>query len=491
MPPSDDSIVSSELDLRRTPGGSTDSVNSLEEILSRRRGVELGSLARSTSAIFTTPSGPTPASHQRQGTASQAPQSASTAVTQNTSSSNSPVNSKESMCDNAITLSHETTASAVVNPHNDGGRSLLSCNGPRQKSLGRSTPHRPPSPGSEMVTLEEFLQETNVQSPTIVESNNQENLMCDFFNKAADLPAAGRCTSSKDGARMPTSYVTPTVKGMPLGDMEEGRTPRPGQSVKPSLRVPEATTAPSATPSPHAQTPPGQVGSGGVARSSHPHLSGCRGSSNLSRTFSLASADLLQSSGPGSYRHEGGASWPSGEDCPEDVVLRRPAVAARERPQSARLVGPLQQPTEVGCRPLDPRRLSFAPPKDTYSLEQLRPPSQHQSSSLSLCETGPGRRASPQVRPKPQHRAEVAMVTPVRAVPALKEEEQEEWQQVPQVDSPQLKMHEAGGRHMAGTEEQPKNTPVPPDPNGDPQTVWFSSGCCAEKSIKERISEDP
>uniref|UniRef100_A0A8C9W3K6 Coiled-coil domain containing 88C n=1 Tax=Scleropages formosus TaxID=113540 RepID=A0A8C9W3K6_SCLFO len=377
----------------------------------------------------------------------------------------------KSMCDNAITLSHETTASAVVNPHNDGGRSLLSCNGPRQKSLGRSTPHRPPSPGSEMVTLEEFLQETNVQSPTI------ENLMCDFFNKAADLPAAGRCTSSKDGARMPTSYVTPTVKGMPLGDMEEGRTPRPGQSVKPSLRVPEATTAPSATPSPHAQTPPGQVGSGGVARSSHPHLSGCRGSSNLSRTFSLASADLLQSSGPGSYRHEGGASWPSGEDCPEDVVLRRPAVAARERPQSARLVGPLQQPTEVGCRPLDPRRLSFAPPKDTYSLEQLRPPSQHQSSSLSLCETGPGRRASPQVRPKPQHRAEVAMVTPVRAVPALKEEEQEEWQQVPQVDSPQLKMHEAGGRHMAGTEEQPKNTPVPPDPNGDPQTVWYEYGC--------------
>uniref|UniRef100_A0A8C9SVG7 Coiled-coil domain containing 88C n=1 Tax=Scleropages formosus TaxID=113540 RepID=A0A8C9SVG7_SCLFO len=370
---------------------------------------------------------------------------------------------------------HETTASAVVNPHNDGGRSLLSCNGPRQKSLGRSTPHRPPSPGSEMVTLEEFLQETNVQSPTIVRT--RENLMCDFFNKAADLPAAGRCTSSKDGARMPTSYVTPTVKGMPLGDMEEGRTPRPGQSVKPSLRVPEATTAPSATPSPHAQTPPGQVGSGGVARSSHPHLSGCRGSSNLSRTFSLASADLLQSSGPGSYRHEGGASWPSGEDCPEDVVLRRPAVAARERPQSARLVGPLQQPTEVGCRPLDPRRLSFAPPKDTYSLEQLRPPSQHQSSSLSLCETGPGRRASPQVRPKPQHRAEVAMVTPVRAVPALKEEEQEEWQQVPQVDSPQLKMHEAGGRHMAGTEEQPKNTPVPPDPNGDPQTVWYEYGC--------------
>uniref|UniRef100_A0A8C9U4H2 Coiled-coil domain containing 88C n=1 Tax=Scleropages formosus TaxID=113540 RepID=A0A8C9U4H2_SCLFO len=381
----------------------------------------------------------------------------------------------KSMCDNAITLSHETTASAVVNPHNDGGRSLLSCNGPRQKSLGRSTPHRPPSPGSEMVTLEEFLQETNVQSPTIVRT--RENLMCDFFNKAADLPAAGRCTSSKDGARMPTSYVTPTVKGMPLGDMEEGRTPRPGQSVKPSLRVPEATTAPSATPSPHAQTPPGQVGSGGVARSSHPHLSGCRGSSNLSRTFSLASADLLQSSGPGSYRHEGGASWPSGEDCPEDVVLRRPAVAARERPQSARLVGPLQQPTEVGCRPLDPRRLSFAPPKDTYSLEQLRPPSQHQSSSLSLCETGPGRRASPQVRPKPQHRAEVAMVTPVRAVPALKEEEQEEWQQVPQVDSPQLKMHEAGGRHMAGTEEQPKNTPVPPDPNGDPQTVWYEYGC--------------
>uniref|UniRef100_A0A8C9TKI0 Coiled-coil domain containing 88C n=1 Tax=Scleropages formosus TaxID=113540 RepID=A0A8C9TKI0_SCLFO len=394
------------------------------------------------------------------------PQSASTAVTQNTSSSNSPVNSKGGP---HIQFTLFLQSTLVTQGHRALTKRL------RHICLGRSTPHRPPSPGSEMVTLEEFLQETNVQSPTIVRT--RENLMCDFFNKAADLPAAGRCTSSKDGARMPTSYVTPTVKGMPLGDMEEGRTPRPGQSVKPSLRVPEATTAPSATPSPHAQTPPGQVGSGGVARSSHPHLSGCRGSSNLSRTFSLASADLLQSSGPGSYRHEGGASWPSGEDCPEDVVLRRPAVAARERPQSARLVGPLQQPTEVGCRPLDPRRLSFAPPKDTYSLEQLRPPSQHQSSSLSLCETGPGRRASPQVRPKPQHRAEVAMVTPVRAVPALKEEEQEEWQQVPQVDSPQLKMHEAGGRHMAGTEEQPKNTPVPPDPNGDPQTVWYEYGC--------------
>ncbi|KAL4630408.1 protein Daple-like [Arapaima gigas] len=491
----DDSIVSSGLDLCRTPGGSSESVNSLEEILSRRRGMELGSLARSTSAVFTTPTGHT--STPRPSTASQgfnsennfhrhspdtstrhshqnkALQSSLAPVGQSTSSSNSPISSKDCLTyDDVVALSHEHL-------HSDSQRSLLSCNGPKQKNLSHSTVHRAPSPGSEMVTLEEFLQESNNLSPPMVESSCQGNLVTDCSGKAAELPASGHCTLSKDRTGMPTSLVMPTTKDAPLGSLGEGSAPRPGQTVTPNVRRPGMAPVPSATPPPphQIQKVSGYVRSRGVARPPPPQLSGPRGSGSLSRTFSLASADLLQSSGPSNYRKESGVSWQAGEEGPEDVVPRRLAIGARERPQSAMLAEPLVQPTEVGCRPLDPRRLSFAPPKDAYTLEQTRPPAQHKLLSVPMCETSPGQHASPQVRPKPLHRAEIAMVMPVLAVPALKEEDHEEWQEVHPVESPQLKRHKEGGRHMGGTEELPKNNAAPLDPSGDPQTVWYEYGC--------------
>lgn len=248
------------------------------------------------------------------------------------------------------------------------------------------------------------------------------------------------------------------------------------------MRVPEIPTS-----SQQSQTLPSWVGGSLGMRACPSQPVDTRG--GLSRTFSLASADLLHSSGPESYR-------PEGSDCGSGDVLLRARVLARERPQSVRLGGPTTPPVDVGCRPLDPRRLSLAPPKESFSLESPLP--QHHSSSFSLCgnpgytsrhgvteqhPTGSrgspqqptGSRGSPQL---PQHRAtEVAMVTPVQAVPVLKEEDEREvWQDVRQESSPQIKEQETLGV-LSITDKYPKSTPAPLTPSEDPQTIWYEYGC--------------
>uniref|UniRef100_A0A8C7UEV5 Coiled-coil domain containing 88C n=1 Tax=Oncorhynchus mykiss TaxID=8022 RepID=A0A8C7UEV5_ONCMY len=425
-------------------------------------------------------------------------------LSRNTSNSNSPVNCKDSLehlqdrsaslsSDDVVGLSHDVSHSltlpwSAIVPYDTHAHT------PVQRSAPRPGSHRTSSPGSEMVTLEEFLEESNTLSPPTVRGQtptcSREDLVADYFNPLEQRERSTLCRPSplRDGAKTPTSYVTPTVKrdtDLHRAGEGPGRTSKPGQCVKPSVLLQEGSTS---MPQSHSETLPNRtsngLGTGGRPLPLGPFApyGGGLGSSSLSRTFSLASADLLRSNGPGSYRPdmEAGGSPSRGGG---DGVVRRPGAGAtaRERPQSARLAGPLD---------IDPRRLSLAPPKEEPL--NLAPP-QHHSSSLSLqpkCyggRTTPGstpRNNSPSSGLQPQgqptrqknHCGEVAML---RAAPDLRLEEPQEGDARLQADCPLLKKPEvAGGEGLScSTEEHPRSTSASPDPNNDPQTVWYEYGC--------------
>ncbi|XP_068573839.1 protein Daple isoform X1 [Cebidichthys violaceus] len=347
-----------------------------------------------------------------------------------TSSSNSPVNGRDSSDRQArsaslssddvmgLSQSQQTLSRSSTLPYDHAPQRAQP-----QRGGGVRTKTRPSSPGSEMVTLEEFLQESNQKSPPMVSTGSKEDLMTDYFTRSpAPSGPAGRDQVT------PTSYVTPTV---------QSSNQRPGQSVKPSPRQPVGQSPASGLP---------------VTQ---------RSSQSLSRAFSLASADLLRSNGPDSFRGNEGQS---------DVVIRRQGGGAsgRERPLSARLAGPTNQHGDG----------SF-----------LNPPIHH-SSSLNLqterhAERERERGRTPVSRNGPtssspyHHRGEVAMVTPVRAVPATWPDEASEHGEVLREgqsgDSSHLKKESEKAR--CGSVERPKSTPSSPDPNNDPQTVWYEYGC--------------
>ena len=241
--------------------------------------------------------------------------------------------------------------------------------------------------------------------------------MTDYFARS---PAPSAPTSRDQVT--PTSYVMPTV---------QPSNKRPGQSVKPSPRQPV-----------------GQSPSSGQPLTQ-------RTSQSLSRAFSLASADLLHSSGPDSFRGNEGSPGQS------DVVVRRQGGGAngRERPLSARLAGPTNQ---LG---------------DGSFLN----PSIHHSSSLNLqteryAERDRERGRTPVSRNGPSssssyhHHGEVALVTPVRAVSATRTDEASEHGEVLREgqlgDSSLLKKESERAR--CGSVDCPKSTPASPDPNNDP-----------------------
>uniref|UniRef100_A0A3Q3ENP7 Coiled-coil domain containing 88C n=1 Tax=Labrus bergylta TaxID=56723 RepID=A0A3Q3ENP7_9LABR len=348
----------------------------------------------------------------------------------NTSSSNSPVNLKHKISffldtsdrqprsaslssDDVMGLSQsqQTLSRSSTLPYDHAPQRAQP-----QRVAGVRMKNRSSSPGSEMVTLEQFLQESNLQSPPTVSTGSREDLMTDYFARSpAPSAPAGRDQVT------PTNYVTPTV---------QSSNQRPGQSVKPSPRQPVGQ-------SPAPSQPVTQ-----------------RTGQSLSRAYSLATADLLRSNGPDSFRVNEGQT---------DAVVRRQGGGAngRERPLSARLAGPTNQHGDA----------SF-----------LNPPIHH-SSSLNLqteryAERERGRARVPGNAPH-HHRGEVAMVSPVRAVPATRPDDSNEHTEVSGEgrpgDSSQLKKESEGER--CGSAERPKSTPASPDPNNDPQTVWYEYGC--------------
>uniref|UniRef100_A0A3B3SCN6 Coiled-coil domain containing 88C n=1 Tax=Paramormyrops kingsleyae TaxID=1676925 RepID=A0A3B3SCN6_9TELE len=403
-----------------------------------------------------------------------------TEISRNTSSTNSPINARGSAerlhSQGGSLSSDDVTGLGPKVPGVPGDASLgrssplsslsqsstLPYDSSPQRSSSRPPRRRPSSPGSEMVTLEEFLQETNTPPAPVVQGCSHEDLVTEYFIKAGERSGTGQAAPLKDGAKAPTSYVSPTVKASVSG---EGRAPKPGQSVKPSIRQPDN------------HIPPNFRAGGGPQRSSSTRAS----SGSLHRAFSLASADLLHASGPDSYQQENDPQ--SGGDPAQADVVRRAGIVSRERPLSARLAGPFGDSSEVDHHSLDARRLSYAPPKEERSLSP-----RHHSSSASLSagpalseRHGRGAARAPSRQTTSHHRGEVAMVTPVRAVMAVQQEERDEPREIRRTESPLAKKQEGAGG-ISSTEGPPKNTPPKntpgsPDPSSDAQTVWYEYGC--------------
>lgn len=74
------------------------------------------------------------------------------------------------------------------------------------------------------------------------------------------------------------------------------------------------------------------------------------------------------------------------------------------------------------------------------------------------------------------HRGEVAMVTPVRATRPEKASEHRDVQGEGPSGDPSHS-NKDGDEVRGSSVERPKSTPASPDPNNDPQTVWYEYGC--------------
>ncbi|KAM4852956.1 protein Daple [Thomomys bottae] len=376
---------------------------------------------------------------------------------------------------------------------------------------GTAPPHAGPrprsaSPSSEMVTLEEFLEESNRRSPTHDTSSCRDDLLSDYFRKVSDPPGLGGPPGSppkKEGAKMPTSFVSPTVKmAVPTS---EGRPLKPGHYVKPNFRGAEAEAPASISPRP---VHPPQSLSLGRSRPatmlSTSHTPASR-SASLSRAFSLASADLLRASGPEACKQES-LQKPGGPEASGGRETGSHSLQSTVPSSSlglAREWTPLVGKAEGSCqglsprsRPLDTRRFSLAPPKEER-LAPLPPSATAPALATGALATGAGNGCSsqpqhfssattPAARTKarmPPYSGEVAAIAPVRQGLGVSETDG-----VPgQGYSDGLPAKSPGkspdsAPHTSRSPEDfsrgsSKSTPVSPEPGGDPQTVWYEYGC--------------
>ncbi|XP_055448904.1 protein Daple isoform X1 [Psammomys obesus] len=522
-------------------GGSVDHTDTSADPAVKSWPSEPGSRTFSTSAIMAAPSSSTPVPkhlgrtkgcnsednlcelpaepeglHHRQ----QASRPNSLESSRNTSSSSSPLSLKGSS--DHLHSRCESFSSADLIPSRDlttlsrdastPGRGVLGRheyppprNGPvlQESMQKRGAPAhtgvrpRSASPSSEMVTLEEFLEESNRSSPAHDTSSCRDDLLSDYFRKAHDPPAVGGQPgppARKDGAKMPTSFVAPTIK-IPV-TTSEGQQLKPGHFVKPSLRPSEAEAL-AGIPSRQVQ-PPQSLSLGRPRQATMPptcHVPVSR-SASLSRTFSLASADLLRASGPEACR----PGSPQNPRCAEAAGARETGShslkgshsLARERtPLVGKADSSSPGPGPRG-RPLDTRRFSLAPPKE----ERLAP--LQQSATAPALATGCGSDSNaqiqhcspavaPSVRTKPKvppHSGEVATVTPVR--PGLGTSEgggtpghghSEGRLTKSPGRSPDVAPHRSRGPEDLTRGSSSESMPASPEPGGDPQTVWYEYGC--------------
>ncbi|XP_041131697.1 protein Daple-like isoform X2 [Polyodon spathula] len=545
--PTTRALNDSGLRLRDTyrSAGSNENMESPEAVARRRR-MELGSMAYSTSAIHMSASSSTPIPGSRQtlrpkGFISDDDLRLQSLDAVFANSNNGNQGSCDRIQGRSVSLSsdevipghemailpregclHRSGSAYVSSSKQEPGLCVngLASNDTPQKGApshpqGRARP-RLGSPSGELVTLEEFLQESNNLSPPTVQTNSREDLMSDYFKKINESPIIVKQSALKDVAKMPTNYVMPTIKAAPA-DSLDGRS-KPGQTVKPSIRPPEPQPQIPSNAASVRQTQTLPTRSRQAERLAQTQQQpGTRGvTGNLSRTFSLASADLLRSNGPDNCRQERSPK-PAAEHNPSPgIIVRRQATVAQERPQSTRLSGSSSQGSELHYRTVDPRRLSLAPPKDDPRPLSPQQHPQHRSSTLSFsgsvnnpnvaraqaerygatgsphycpAQQGPSRSVpqQPPVQSVSQHRGEVAMVTPVRAVPPPKEEEVivEQKQMDTSISKSLAKSPERGSSTEGPSTEDlnpsnsstHKSTPASPDPSNDPQSVWYEYGC--------------
>ncbi|XP_054571430.1 protein Daple [Eptesicus fuscus] len=358
------------------------------------------------------------------------------------------------------------------------------------------------SPSREMVTLEEFLEESNRGSPTADTRSCRDDLLSDYFRKANDLPTVGGQPgppARREGARMPTSLVAPTLK-MAVST-SEGKLLKPGQYVKPNLRPADAETPPSAPLRP--AQPPQSLSLGRPRQATMPptsHTPASR-SASLSRAFSLASADLLRASGPEASKQDsplkpGGSEASGGRETgsytPQSPIPPSSHSLAREKTPLVGKAGGSYQAPGPRSRPLDMRRFSLAPPKE----ERLAPLPQSATAPAIATGGGGGSNSQPQRRsptpapavrtrpPTPQHSGEVATIAPVRVGLSLSEGDgvpgQAHREGLPAKSpgrSPDLAPHTSRAPEDFSRGNNSKSTPASPEPGGDQQTVWYEYGC--------------
>ncbi|XP_063804655.1 protein Daple isoform X2 [Pseudophryne corroboree] len=342
--------------------------------------------------------------------------------------------------------------------------SLISPNIPEHRPQSRArASRRSGSPGSEMVTLEEFLEESSQLSPSAEASGSRDDVLGDYFKKTSDPPDFGSPLvqpSYRDCLAMPTSYVSPSV----AGDAAGGRAGKPGQCVKPSLRQLEPAAG---NPSTSLRRPQVQPSVPASKQTPEPQQPGsvCSRANSLSRSFSLATADLLKANGPDMSKVE--------KPDIETPVLRTstPAGSPRDRPQSARMPTP-QRGEDLRCQSLDSRRLSLAIPKDDRTLQAALSSSSLQQPYISPHPAG-------RAKPRPVSRfGEVAMISPVRQIPIIPEVEGQTAAVTSKLRSPPSDcLPQPNAEDDPNKELSPKSTPASPDPNADPQTVWYEYGC--------------
>ncbi|XP_023484049.2 protein Daple isoform X2 [Equus caballus] len=530
-------------------GGSLDRTDASADLTLKPWPLELGSRTCSTSAITTTPSSSTPISRHPGRTKGYnsddslcepsleleftnhrqyASRPGSLESSRNASSDSSPLNLKGSS--DQLHGRSESFSSEDLIPSRDTATQPRDASAPGRTALGRheyppprngplaqegvqkrgvAQPHagaRPcsASPSSEMVTLEEFLEESNRSSPTPDTPGCRDELLSDYFRKATELPAIGGQSgppTRKEGAKMPTSFVAPTIK-MAI-NTSEGKVLKPGQCVKPNFRAAEAEAPPSAPP--RQAQPPQSLSLGRPRQATMPstsHTPASR-SASLSRAFSLASADLLRASGPEACKQEspqkpGGPEASGGRETGSHT-LQSPTLPschslARERtPLVGKASGSCHGPGPRS-RPLDMRRFSLAPPKE----ERLAP--LQQSATVPALAAGGGggcgsnsqlqhfsSAAAPAARTKtqtPPYSGEVAAVAPVRVGLSLSEGDrvpgQGHGEGLPAKSpgrSPDVAPHASRGPEDFGRGSGSKSTPASPEPGGDQQTVWYEYGC--------------
>nr|KAF6499348.1 coiled-coil domain containing 88C [Molossus molossus] len=351
---------------------------------------------------------------------------------------------------------------------------------------------------SEMVTLEEFLQESNRDSPTPDAPRCRDDLLSDYFRKASDLPTptpGGQPgpPARKEGARVPVHSVAPAFKL--AVSTSEGKLLAPGQYAKPNFRPAEAAAAPSAplrqALSP--QTLSGQTRQAPAAPTAHVPASGAAA---LTRAFSLASAHLLRASRPEAFRQESpqnpGHSENSGGRETHPLQSSTPpsshSLAQERTPLVGKLGGSCQGPGPRS-RPLDMRRFSLAPPKEERApLQQPAPapaPALEGGGSSQLQHLAPAAAPAARTKPQtPQHSGEAATVAPGRVGHSLSQGDrvpgQGHREGCPAKSpgrSPDVAPHARRAPEDSSPGDSSKSTPVSPEPGGDQQTVWYEYGC--------------
>ncbi|XP_072363938.1 girdin-like isoform X5 [Scyliorhinus torazame] len=236
--------------------GSSENLEEPNEVIAGQRRTVLGSMAFSTTAInLTTPNSSGFRPKQRlkhKGVASNEDllshgpnfDNSSTGSRSRAGAVNGGHNRSQShssgeygpVYDNRVSLSSSLPHSHHTQNLEKDKQSLQN----KESRLGDTQTHsqrrnKATSPGSEIVTLQQFLEESNVHQSTQVQSAVNDNFLDDVFTKISDLPElVGSEKLNQD--LMNNGATVRSPRGRETADSSTGKLQKPGQYVWPSLR---------------------------------------------------------------------------------------------------------------------------------------------------------------------------------------------------------------------------------------------------------------